>query len=294
MRARLAPSIRRSPPEPAALVLTATLLALGAAVLHAGWNLTVKSTAEDRFLMLWGQFFLAAVFVAPIIVATGGIPARSWLWVAISGAVHLPYCIALARAYDHGDFSLAYPIARGGGAMLAAIGGVALLGDHLSFVTACGIGVVGCGLLLLAGRGSRTSVISALIVAVTIGVYSVSDAKGIRSSGTAVYALCTHIGTATSTTLFALATGRATEMRGILERNWRRLSLVAIAATVTYGMVQLAFERAPVGYVTALRESSVVLAAFVGWKRLGESAGGRRLVATLVVLAGLVVLVIGR
>ncbi len=275
-------------------MLTATLLALGAAVLHAGWNLTVKASTEDRFLMLWAQFFLAALFVSPVILATGGIPARSWWWVAISGSVHLPYCLALARAYDHGDYSLAYPIARGGGAMLAAIGGVTLLGDHLSIVTAAGIAVVGCGLLLLAGRGSRTSIISALIVALTIGVYSLSDAKGIRSSGTPVYALCTHIGTATSTTLFALAAGRRHEMGGVLARNWRRLSLVAVAATVTYAMVQLAFERAPVGYVTALRESSVVIAAYIGWKRLGESAGPRRVAATLVVLAGLIVLVAGR
>lgn len=275
-------------------MLTATLLALGAAVLHAGWNLTVKATAEDRFLMLWGQFFLAALLVTPVIVATGGIPARSWTWVAISGAVHLPYCLALARAYDHGDFSLAYPIARGGGAMLAAIGGVLLLGDHLSTVTALGIAIVGGGLLLLAGRGSRTSIISALIVAGTIGVYSVSDAKGIRSSGTAVYALCTHLGTASSTTAYALVTGRRREMVGILQRNWRKLAVVAVAATVTYAMVQLAFERAPVGYVTALRESSVVIAAYIGWRRLGEHAGRQRLAATGVVMAGLVTLVVGR
>jgi drug/metabolite transporter (DMT)-like permease len=275
-------------------VLTATLLALGAAVLHAGWNLTVKATSEDRFLMLWGQFFLAATLVIPIVIVAGGIPVGSWAWVAISGSVHLPYCLALARAYDHGDFSLAYPIARGGGAMLAAIGGVLLLGDHLSIVTAIGICIVGGGLLLLAGKGSRTGIVSALIVAATIGVYSVSDAKGIRSSGTPVYALCTHLGTAGSTTAHALATGRRKEMAGVLRRNWRRLLVIAVAATVTYGMVQLAFERAQVGYVTALRESSVVIAAYVGWRRLGEHAGRRRLAATVVVMGGLVTLVAGR
>jgi uncharacterized membrane protein len=275
-------------------VLTATLLSLAAAVLHAGWNLAVKSSGHDRFLMLWGQFTIAALLCAPFIVAFGGIPAASWGWVALSGAVHLPYCLALARAYGQGDFSLVYPIARGGGAMLAAVGGVLFLGDHISVVSGIGIAVAGLGLFLIAGKGSSASVISALIVAATIGVYTVSDARGMRTSGTAVYALCTHVGTATTTTAYALSTGRGREMRTVLVGNWRRLSLAAIAATITYGMVQLAFQRAPVGYVSALRESSVLLAAFIGWRRLGEHAGLRRLLATLVVLAGLIVLIIGR
>ena len=34
-------------------MLTATLLALSAAVLHAGWNLLVKQGGDDRFLLLW-------------------------------------------------------------------------------------------------------------------------------------------------------------------------------------------------------------------------------------------------
>ena len=83
-------------------------------------------------------------------------------------------------------------------------------------------------------------------------------------------------------------------MIDIVERRWRKLLLVGIAATVTYGMVQLALRRAPVGYVTAIRESSVVLAAFLGWRTLGERAGARRLAASGVVVLGLILLVASR
>ncbi len=275
-------------------MLAATFLALGAAVLHAGWNLAVKQASGDRFLMLWGQFTIAATISTPILLAFGGMPARAWIWVALSGSVHLPYCMFLARAYNTGDFSFVYPLARGGGAMLAAVGGVLFLSDRLRPLTVVGIATIGCGLAVLAGFRRSPALGSALIVAFTIGVYSVSDAHGIRSSGTPLYALATHAGTFVSTTFYGLATGRSLEMRSTLMTHWRRLTVVAVAATVTYGMVQLAFRLAPVGYVTALRESSVVLAAIVGWRQLGEAAGRRRVLATLIVLAGLIVMIVSR
>lgn len=277
-------------------MLTATLLALSAAVLHAGWNLAVKQSSADRFLTLWGQFTIAAILCAPIVLvatARGDLPARSWIFVAISGSVHLPYAVFLARAYDHGEFSLVYPIARGGGAMLAAIGGVVFLNDDLGPVRALGIGIIGAGLFLLAGVRRSPALTSALIVAATIGVYSVSDAHGIRTSS-AVYALATHLGTATTTTTYGLLTGQAIDMRRTLAERWKPLTLAAIAVVVTYGLVQLAFGYAPVGYVTGLRESSVLLAALVGWRRLGDSGGRRRIIAAGTVVVGIVVLIVGR
>jgi multidrug transporter EmrE-like cation transporter len=274
-------------------VLTATLLALAAAVLHAAWNLSVKQSG-DRWLALWGQFSIAGVLGLVVILASGGLPAEGWLWAAGSGTIHLPYCWFLARAYDHGDFSLVYPIARGGGALLAAIGGLALLDDHLSPLGVAAIVVVALGLCVLPGRAVGPALWSGLIVAATIGTYSVIDAKGIRSTGTALYALATFVGTGTTTTLFGLATRRRADMVASMRLNWRRYAVMGLASAVTYGMVQIAFRYAAVGYVTALRESSVVLAAFAGSRMLGEGGGRRRLVASSVVLTGLVLLVVAR
>ena len=56
-------------------------------------------------------------------------------------------------------------------------------------------------------------------------------------------------------------------------------------------MVLVAVRSAPVGYVTMLRESSVVIGALFGWVVLHERLGRRRLVASCVILAGLVLLV---
>jgi drug/metabolite transporter (DMT)-like permease len=276
-----------------ALVLTATLLALAAAVLHAAWNLSVKQSG-DRYIALWGQFSIAGLIGAVVIVIVGGFPAQGWIWAAMSGAIHLPYCYFLARAYDHGDFSLVYPMARGGGALLAAIGGLLFLGDHLSPVGIGAIVVVALGLFLLGGRARGPAMWSALTVAVAIGGYSLVDAKGIRSTDTPLYALASFVGTGVSTSVFGVARGRAAEMAAAMRLNWRRFTVMGLASALTYGMVQLAFQRAPVGYVTALRESSVVLAAFAGSRMLGETGGRRRMAASGVVLSGLILLVVAR
>ncbi|MGD9999371.1 MAG: hypothetical protein AB7L17_17760 [Ilumatobacteraceae bacterium] len=274
-------------------MLTATLLALAAAVLHAAWNLSVKQSG-DRWLALWGQFSIAGTLGLVVIVAARGLPAEGWIWAAASGTIHLPYCWFLARAYDHGDFSLVYPMARGGGALLAAIGGIVLLHDELSTLGVAAIVIVAGGLVLLSGRARGPALWSGATVAVTIGAYSVVDAKGIRSTDTALYALASFVGTGATTTIFGLATGRRRDMAASMRLNWRRYALMGVASAVTYGMVQLAFRYAAVGYVTALRESSVILAAFAGSRMLGESGGRRRVAASSVVLGGLILLVVAR
>src|SRR3712207_2922852 len=127
-------------------MVLATVFALAAAALHAGWNLRVKASG-DRFLALWGQFVAAGAVCAAAMVVTGPPTAVALPWIGLSCAIHLPYVLCLARAYDHGDFSLAYPIARGGGARAAAIGGLLLLDDRLSVLGWLAIAVITGGLM---------------------------------------------------------------------------------------------------------------------------------------------------
>jgi drug/metabolite transporter (DMT)-like permease len=70
-----------------------------------------------------------------------------------------------------------------------------------------------------------------------------------------------------------------------------RIALGGIAAVTAYSMVLAAVRLAPVGYVAALRESSVVLAALAGWLLLHERLGRARLVSSAVVAAGLILLI---
>ncbi len=277
-------------------MLLATLLALGAAVLHATWNLIAKRATGDTYMVLWAQFFMGGVVSLPLIIgyqAIWGMPWQAYVWAACSGMVHLPYVWLLARAYRLGDFSVSYPVARGGGAALAAGAGVVFLGDHLSGLEVLGIGVIVSGLVLLAYGATAPNIAMALAVACTIGTYTTLDSKGARVSASVAYVFASGVGTAASNTVFGLVTGRRREMTAMLRGNLGRATVTGLASLVTYGMVLVAVRHAPVGYVSALRESSVVLAALAGWRLLGEGDHRRRLSAAMVVFAGLLVLVVG-
>lgn len=274
-------------------MLTATVFALAAAVLHAGWNLMAKRAAEP-FLALWAQFVVAGAIGGVGLVALGGVTLEALPYALLGGLIHIPYLAMLARAYDDGDFSLAYPIARGGGAMIAAIGGVALLDDSLSVASALGIGVVVVGMALLGWGADRRHLTTALVVAATIGAYTLADSKGTRIAGSQSYAFASFLSTAVAITAYGLGSRRGGALLGSVRANWRVTAVAGAATVVTYSLVLAAVRRAPVGYVAALRESSVLLAAFVGWRYLDETRGRQRLAAAGTIVAGLTILVAAR
>ena len=279
-------------------MLLATVLALGAAVLHAGWNFVAKRATGDRYMVLWAQFFMAGMMCLPFAIGNQilfGLPGRAYMFAALSGAMHLPYTWLLAKAYTVGDFSVSYPVARGGGAALAAIGGVVFLADQLTPWHIAGIVVIIIGLSLLAIGATGRNLAIALGVSLTIGIYSVFDAAGARTQPhTIAYIFATMAAGATSNTVFGLSTGRRSAMAAILRERWRPAILTGAATTVTYGMVLVATQHAPLGYVTALRESSVVLAALIGWRYLGEGDHRRRITAAGIVTGGILLMVLGR
>jgi multidrug transporter EmrE-like cation transporter len=185
----------------------------------------------------------------------------------------------LAKAYDKNDFSLTYPIARGAGALSAAILGLIFLGDDLSALSMAGIAIVIFGLWVLVSGQPINNIFPALGVAATIGVYS--------------FALSVFVSGAATITIWALLTRRK-DLKGFLAAEWKPAAFGGTMSIIGYSMVVYAFTLAPVGYVATMRESSVVIAALAGWKYLKENDHKRRLTSATVVVAGLCVLVAGR
>lgn len=273
-------------------MILATVLALTAAGLHAAWNLLAKRS-DDRFLALWGQFAVAAVMSLVVVLAMHDLPAAAWLPAALTGLIHIPYTICLAHAYDRGDFSVAYPVARGSGAALSAIGGIALLGDELAPGSIVAIGIVAAGMGLLAVGAAPSQIATALIVGLCIGAYTVNDSHAVRQYGTTYpFAVFAVIGV--STTGLGLVTGRGRAMVATMRTGWSRYSVTGSMVAASYALILVAVRHAPVGYVATLRESSVLIAAYLGQRYLDEKRVRQRTVAAAVILAGLVLLVVTR
>jgi drug/metabolite transporter (DMT)-like permease len=275
-------------------MLEATLLALGSAALHATWNLIIK-TSEERFLTAWGLYLAGALLFLPVLPLVGVPGAAVLPYLVASSAVHIFYVAALVRAYQHGDFSVAYPLARGGGALIAAGGGVLFLGDVLPTLAWLAIAIVVAGLALLVRPGvSRSALLWAGLTAATIGTYTTLDAEGARRSSGLGYGIAIVGGAALALTVAGVARGRSPALLRSMRGNWRRYLVAGACLTVAYSMVLAGVRLAPVGYVAALRESSVVLGAGAGWLLLHERLGRARLASSAVVTAGLVLLVVLR
>jgi drug/metabolite transporter (DMT)-like permease len=277
-------------------MLEATLLALGSAALHATWNLLVK-TSDERFLTAWGQFLVGGVLLLPVLGFTGLPDSDTIPFLAASSVVHVVYVCALVRAYHHADFSFAYPLARGGGALLAAIGGVAFLSDELSSLSWLAIAIVFIGLLSLVRPSVGLVAIGwALLTALTIGVYTTLDAAGARRPDRGfVYGIVLVISAAIAISVLGVALGRGRALVHYLRTTQRRRIVAGgLASVLAYSMVLAAVRLAPVGYVASLRESSVVLGAAAGWLLLHERLGRARVLSSAVVAAGLILLIASR
>jgi drug/metabolite transporter (DMT)-like permease len=272
-------------------LVAATFLALGSAALHAAWNLLVK-TSSDRLIAAWGLYVTGGILFLPVFLVVDRPGADALPFLAVSSVVHVVYIVALTRAYQHGDFSFAYPLSRGGGALFAAIGGVLFLGDTLSGPAWLAIAVVVGGLASLVRPGvSRVALLWAGLTAAMIGTYTTLDAAGARRSSGFGYGVALVLGAGILLTAAIVASGRGARLRPAVRAEWRRFVVGGVCSTLAYSMVLAGTRLAPVGYVAALRESSVILGAAAGWLFLHERLGRARIASALVVTAGLVLLV---
>lgn len=106
-----------------------------------------------------------------------------WLWVIGSGILHSACKLFLAYAYEYGDLSRVYPIARGAAPMMVMLVSLLFLSDVISGYEYLGIALLGVGIVLMA-RGvftdgeSRRLVPLALCSALATAAYSLVDGMG--------------------------------------------------------------------------------------------------------------------
>ncbi|RUS59311.1 hypothetical protein EGN72_15345 [Pseudorhodobacter sp. E13] len=274
-----------------------TPLALGivlfSAFLHAGWNAMLKAV-DDRAGVL-GAVSLAHALAGVVLIALSPLPDRaSWPSIFVSTVVHYGYYLLLFRAYRHGDLSQVYPISRGLAPAFVALSAYLLIGEGLGPLGWVGLALVsgGIGLLALqrgAAQAQGSTIAFAVLLGLCIGTYSVADGLGIRQAGTATgYMGWLFLCEAPVPLAIALHRRRN---RGHFAPRTLILGLMGGAAAVTaYGLVLYVKTLAPLGAVSAVRESSVIIAALIGVLWFGERPWRGRMLAAVIVAAGVVAL----
>jgi drug/metabolite transporter (DMT)-like permease len=274
--------------------LQALGLVLASALLHASWNLVVKASA-DRLVAAFAQVTLGAIAFAPFLLIAG-VPWGMWPWFATSSCVHLAYGLTLVGAYERGDLSLVYPIARGSAPVLVTLLAAVLLDDTPGGFGLVAIALVIAGVLYVAQGSIRSGGVTwALATAGLIATYTLIDASAVRRLDSAfAYTICVFVGNAiVYVPTISTARGAAVVRDALRREGWRHLA-GGIASAAAYLLVLAAARIAPLGLVAAFRETSVVFGALGAWLLLGEHQARRRLGGAVLIAAGLAVLIAGR
>lgn len=281
------------------------LLAL-AGLVHSVGNLLAKR-GEDAQAYLWLVLAVVAVGgLVPFLVlgAIGGLfgappPLVAWALVALSGALEALYYTLLGRAYQAGDFSLVYPLARGSAPLFATLIALVFLHERPSWAGAAGILLIVCGIYVLhvpafdrkgllaplaALRGGISRL--ALVIGLVIASYSVVDKVGVGYVSPVLYLYLILVVPALLLAPRMLVARRAAVGRE-WTRRWPRIVTTAICFVGAYLLVLFALQTTQVGYVASVREVSVVFAAVLGSLVLRESFAEKKILGSLLIFAGI-------
>jgi drug/metabolite transporter (DMT)-like permease len=294
----------------------ALVLVIIAAVLHAGWNVLLKTSGDPLRTAVRLQAIGTAVLVPIAVVAwiANGRPPLEPAGVALalgSGVLEAIYFLCLSAAYSRGDLSLVYPLARGSAPLLSILIGIGLLGERLGLPAAAGVACLVTGILLVArpwrafrvaGREHRGAIGFALATGASIAAYSAVDRLGVRILEPWLYGAALAV-FATLILATVVAVGRrsgilATPAAPLRPTSLWRDGLAGVLSLTAYLLILFAYSQAPLAAVAPLRESGIVIAAAWGAFRLGESAGRREAIARMgaaaLVVAGAILLAVSR
>lgn len=268
------------------------LAVMGAAFLHALWNALIKLGTSK----VGGMVILSIVEVPiglAVVAVSKAIDPAAIPWVIGAGCTHFCYKFFLTYAYDRGDLSRVYPIARGAAPMIVALFGAVFLADAVTGQEYVAIAVLAAGILLMA-RGVFTSGEDRKLLPFAIGsacataTYTLIDGMGARVSGApAAYVAWVFVADGTFFTLGMLA------LRGwgVIPRDGHAWRMGAFASTASYGAYAVsiwAMTFAPIAVVAALRETSILFAVLIGWLAFGERMTGEKALASVIIVAGVI------
>jgi drug/metabolite transporter (DMT)-like permease len=291
-------------------------LVVVSALLHALWSASIKGSRNAtafNLLQLVPTFLAAALL--PIWVSPAAIPREVWWLVAATGLFHGFYFYWLGRALETGELSVVYPIARSAPAFLPLVA-VPLLGESISLHGALGIGIVVAGMWAVqaseasvqraAGerspRGSRWGLLLApgvdyalLTLLASIG-YSLCDKAAMARLARApwdapippavVYAVLLSV---SGGIVFLPLALRRVDLAALRDTARAELGVACIASLVSYvgyGLILQALRTAPVSYVVAARQTSVLFAVAIAAARYRERPTRLRLIGALATVLG--------
>ncbi|MFT3703413.1 MAG: DMT family transporter [Agriterribacter sp.] len=278
------------------------VLVLSAAVLHAIWNLLAKRT-KGKTPFLWLMYITSNILYLPVLLyklKQGDIVySQSLLWFSLSSTLlHLAYFIVLQTGYRKGDLSVVYPLARGAGPLFSSIAAILFLHEQFRFTATLGLFLIIAGVLLITGlsfkKENNTHIMPGVFYGVLTGffiaLYTLNDAIAVKSFAVSplILTLATNLFGAVFLSPFVFS--KKDELKKEITSHKWIIIAIAILSPAAYILVLEALKYAPLTVVAPARETSILLGVFMGSRLLNEDDGRRRLIASILILGGIVAL----
>ena len=286
------------------LPLSVMLAVLAAAVTHATWNAIAHGIKDQTLAFALIGVGGTAVSV-PLVIVAAMPRSASWPYLLASVAIHVFYNLLLMQCYRLGEFSQVYPLARGVSPLVVTILAAVFVHEHLAFSQVVGVAVVSAGLafLVFGGRVPRGGAWGGPPGPAEPGSLPGRgrhgpDHRGLHHGGRRRGAAVGQPGR-----LHRLADHARKPVRPVVRPDpaargaaeaAARILLSGLAAgalsVLAYGLVLWAQTRGALAPIAALRETSVIFGAIIGTVIFREPFGRTRITATVLVVAGIVLL----
>ena len=274
------------------MTLSVMALVLVAALLHASWNAFVKA-GNDKLLSLALMHACSGALGLCLLPFFPLPDPASWPYLALSAALHWGYYVFLISGYRHGDLGVVYPLARGSAPLMIAVTGALIAGERFPPLAMAGLALASLGIVSLSfenglpARRTFKPILFAIGTALWITAYTLADGLGVREAGSKLsYIIWLFVLEALTFCPFAIAMRRRTWKRYYLD-HWQGLWLSGLVAALAYGLVIYVMSTHPMAWVSALRETSVVIAVLIGAFFLKEQHLLFRVSAAVVVVCGI-------
>jgi drug/metabolite transporter (DMT)-like permease len=285
-------------------------IVVASTVTHAYWNFLIKRSGGGQIFvgiskvleaLVFAPFFIVALLVSDVSLG------NAWPLIVVGAGLTLANYLALGRAYEVGDMSVVYPVARGATLLFLPTLGFLAFGERLSTLGWLAVASITAGIVVLQlpalSRIAAAAIVSklftpsvgyALAAALAAAGYAVWDKRAVQSLPPFVYFYAYSALVAAAYALFL----ERSYPRDALRAEWRAhrwpMLQVAVLNTVTYVLVLFALRSGTSTYVVAVRQLSIAVGAVLAWRLLGETFGAPRRLGVALVVAGCILVATAR
>jgi len=270
--------------------------------LHAYWNFLLKRASGTQLFIGLSKGAEILLFALPFYLVTRGQfhhLLAHWHLFTIGALLSLAYYVFLGRSYKAGDLSVVYPVSRAGALVFLPLLAYCVMKERVSVagVVALGLIIVGCFLIQLRAFDRQEwaglvkslccqSTMFAVLAAFAVACYSLWDKHSVLQLAPFLYFYSYTVIMGICYALMIFAREKAPDIVREWRTNWLSILLVGAFNTIAYLMVLFSLQEGKATYVIALRQLSIAVGAFLGWRFLKEKAGRPKQVGILTIIAG--------